>query len=82
MNLKTPLVEVIGWCGAAAILAAYGLLTFGVITSQTTLYHLLNLVGSVGIVLAASSKRDWPASGLNVAFCVIALIGLASALLR
>jgi len=48
--MNNKLVEIIGWLGMAAIIFAYALLNFNVITQGMLMYPLLNLFGAIAIV--------------------------------
>jgi hypothetical protein len=69
-------VYIFGWYGAAAILAAYALLSFDILTATGLVYQLLNMTGAMGIALASFSKRDYPPVALNVVWVMIALFAL------
>lgn len=79
---KHPLANIAGWYGVIAILAAYALLTLGVLSPQHLAYHILNLTGALGIIASSTVTRDWQADTLNVVFGLIAAFGIASVFLR
>jgi len=70
------LQNIIGWYGVLAILLAYILLSFKLISSQGVIYQLLNLTGALGIVVEALSKRDAQPAALNIVWAVVAAIAL------
>ncbi|MBU4339059.1 hypothetical protein KKD57_05930 [Patescibacteria group bacterium] len=45
---KNFIDEVIGWYGMAAILLAYGLVSFGFLASSSVFYQVLNFTGAGG----------------------------------
>jgi hypothetical protein len=63
MNL---LVEIIGWLGAAFVLAAYGLLSARRLSSQSSAYQVLNVAGAVGLVINAAWNGAIPSAAVNV----------------
>ena len=67
--------EVIGYAGAVAILLAYFLLSIGKITSGRT-YHLLNLVGAIGLLINGAVHAAWPSVVLNVVWTGIAIFSV------
>lgn len=69
-----------GWVGVVFILAAYALLTFGVLDSDNWIYHALNAVGSVGIVIDALAQKNWQPAVLNVVWLGLATFGILSSL--
>lgn len=74
------LIDIIGWAGVGLILLAYGLVSFAVISNRQGLYQILNLIGSLGIVVSSFNKKDYEPLALNVAWALIAIFGLLSLL--
>jgi hypothetical protein len=70
------LIEAVGWIGAIMILAAYGLLSSGRLGGRSTTYQLLNLVGSVGIVINSGWNHAIPSAVLNVVWMGIGVVAL------
>ncbi len=68
--------DLFGWLGVVAILLAYGLVTFQVLSPQTPLYFTLNFMGSAAILGEAWVKKDYQPVLLNAVWMVIALVGL------
>ena len=54
---RRELEEMAGGYGAIAILLAYALVSFKVVTSNGYIYQLLNLTGAVGIVTILLVKK-------------------------
>ena len=65
-----------GWFGVVAILLAYGLNVFAVISSRGYIFLLLNLIGSAGIVAVAWPRRDFQPLALNIIWLIVAVIGV------
>ena len=72
----------LGWLGVLCILAAYALITFGLVTSDALTYILLNLFGALGIIVSSYKKKDFQPVVLNSVWLLIALIGLVNALIN
>jgi len=72
----TVLIEEIGWIGVLLILLAYGLLSFGVIDSGDFWYHVLNLVGALGIMVDALAVKNYQPVVLNIVWALIALYSI------
>jgi hypothetical protein len=70
------LIEAVGWIGAIMILAAYGLLSTGKLDGRSTTYQLLNLVGSVGVVINSGWNHAIPSAVLNVVWMGIGVAAL------
>ena len=76
MKAKQLAIDIAGWYGAAAIVGAYFLNSFGFVHANSLAYQALNLTGAVGIIIEASSKKDWPSMALNIVWILIALVAL------
>ena len=59
-------VEVVGWAGAALILAAYALLSAGRLTGQSALYQWMNVAGAAGFIVNGWWHGALPSTALNV----------------
>ncbi len=73
---RSFLAEVAGWYGTIAVLLAYGLLSFGVIESQTIAFQLLNLTGAIGIIIVATYKKVRQVVVLNIIWALLAVYAL------
>ena len=76
--MKRTLIEIVGWSGMVAIVAAYALVSFSLLSPRGAWYQALNGAGALGVLVAAFSKRDYPAGALNLVWAAIA----AGALIR
>lgn len=76
MNAYIFLIAVIGWSGAAIILAAYLLLSTGRLTGQSPLYQWMNVVGAVCFIINSSYNGALPSAALNVVWAAIGLYTL------
>jgi ABC-type dipeptide/oligopeptide/nickel transport system permease component len=72
--MQKMIIESIGWYGALAIVLAYGLLSFEVITATSIPYQLLNLTGAGAMIYHSLQRRDYQPAVLNGVWAVIALI--------
>lgn len=78
--MKETLVEYFGWYGTIAILAAFALLSFGVIEARGVPYQALNATGALGIIAVSLKKKAYQPAALNVAWLAIAIIAILTAL--
>jgi hypothetical protein len=62
-----------GWAGAAALLAAYILVSSGRLAGQSARYNLINLAGGALLAYASWVKGAWPSVTLNLVWIVIGL---------
>ncbi|HEV7139001.1 MAG TPA: hypothetical protein VGN43_20370 [Steroidobacteraceae bacterium] len=76
---SSVLIEIVGWIGAAVLLAAYGFVSYGLLDARSRIYQTLNLVA--GLLLGANSvwHRAWPSAAVNIIWSLIAVGALAVA---
>jgi hypothetical protein len=70
------LIEAGGWYGAAAVLLAYALVSFDIISPHGWIYQLLNFTGAVGVLIISYMKHAKQPALLNFVWAVIALVAL------
>jgi hypothetical protein len=73
------LVDVIGWLGAIALLAAYAMLSAEKVTARSRSFVLLNAAGSMALTLNGFVHGALPSAALNVVWLGIAIKALHSA---
>lgn len=76
------ITEVVGWYGTVAIIGAYGLSSFGLISPHNMWYQLLNLTGALGIVVISLTKKAYQPAVLNIIWTIIALIAIVQLFVR
>lgn len=76
MTQKQLIAEIAGWYGTVAILAAYILVSFSVISGDGLVFQLLNLTGALGIIAIAAYKKVKQSIVLNIFWSVIAIVAL------
>lgn len=72
----------VGWYGAAAILIAYALTSFGVLRSDSLVYQLLNLTGALGIAVISITKKAYQPAVLNIVWAVVAIAAVVGLLIK
>lgn len=77
---KNIFEEIIGWYGTIAIVLAYALLSFNIISSNMLIYQILNGTGALGIVLISLKKKAYQPGVLNIIWVVIAVIAIINIL--
>lgn len=80
-SLKERMTEFAGWVGVLSIILAYGLLSTGVLDQHTIWYHLLNILGGVGIIIDAVADKNYQPAVLNIIWIGIALYAMSSILM-
>ena len=75
-------IEVAGWYGAIAIIVAYALNSFGLLSSSDLLYQLLNLTGAAGIVIVSVKRRAYQPAVVNLVWLLVAIIAIGAIFLK
>ncbi|MFI7700749.1 hypothetical protein [Nonomuraea sp. NPDC049480] len=70
------LLAAIGWAGAAVLLAGYALVSSSRLSGDGAAYQLLNLFGSVALMVNSASSAAWPSAGLNLIWAAIGVVAL------
>lgn len=74
--------EIVGWIGAGLIVIDYFLLATKKLSSTSRIYHLMNLLGAIGIGINAYVKGATPSIASNTIWSLIAIYGLYKAFRR
>jgi hypothetical protein len=70
------LIDVTGWAGAIALLAAYGLVSARKLEGDSIRYQVLNLLGGGLLILNSFYYGAYPSVGVNVVWIAIAILTL------
>ncbi len=76
MTINRKVAEVAGWYGTIAIVLAYILVSFKIVSANGVIYQLLNLTGALGIVAISVVKKVKQPAVLNVFWALIAIVAL------
>lgn len=68
--------SIIGWVGAITFVVAYFLLSLNVISAERVLYHFLNALGGVCLVINSVFLDDTPNFFVNFIWMLIALYSI------
>ena len=68
------LIEIIGWAGSVLVLVAYFLNLMGRLPSETVWYKLLNIFGSIFLIVLTFYKGAWQSVVVNAIWATIALV--------
>ncbi len=69
-------IEVVGWAGAALILASYILLSLGRLDGRSPLYQWMNVVGAACFVANSGWNGAIPSAALNIVWMAMGLYTL------
>lgn len=79
---SSKVIETLGWLGVIMGLTAYTLVVFRVVDASNYWYLLLNVFGSVCLVLECIKKTDWQSAVTNGVVGGFALINFLMLLLK
>ncbi len=71
------MIDLIGWVGAAAVLAAYGLISTHRMQAASVKYQGLNLLGGVLLAINTAFYKAYPSTLVNVIWMSIAIYSLS-----
>lgn len=74
--MSSTIIEIVGWYGVVAILGAYALVSFQILSSTDFLFQLLNATGAIGVVLISLSKKNYQPAVLNIIWTLIAIVAI------
>ncbi|MCS6981295.1 MAG: hypothetical protein N2110_02155 [Flavobacteriales bacterium] len=69
-------IDVIGWVGGGLVLLAYMLISTGRVDNSTAGYHLLNMFGSIFLIINTAYLSAFPSMMVNVIWTGVAIMGL------
>ena len=69
-------MEYTGWLGAVIFIVAYLLLSLEYISAKNYLYHILNALGAICLVLNAVLISDYPNIFVNAVWGLIAFLAI------
>jgi len=70
------LIDILGWIGSIAVVAAYGLNSYQKIKSDSLTFQLLNLTGAILLIINSIYKQVYPFTFINSVWTVIALMAI------
>ena len=70
------LVEIAGWAAAALILCAYWLLSTDRLSSRSSAYQWLNILGAAGFIANSGWNGAYPSAALNIVWIGIGIWAL------
>lgn len=70
------LLDVIGWLGAGLLVLGYGLISTSRLSGDSMAYQVINLVGSITLMVNSAYNDAWPSAGLNLVWAAIGVVAL------
>ncbi|PIZ96672.1 MAG: hypothetical protein COX80_00705 [Candidatus Magasanikbacteria bacterium CG_4_10_14_0_2_um_filter_33_14] len=72
--MKNFVATISGWYGTLAMLLAYILISFDVLSPHSFLYQLMNVTAAISLVYYSTMRKDFPMSVLNVFWAFVAIV--------
>jgi hypothetical protein len=82
MMISHTLIDVLGWIGAIALLIAYMLVSTKRVEGDSTGFQLLNIVGSIFLIINTFHYGAYPSGALNIFWMAIALYTIRKTIAR
>lgn len=73
MTGAEAVIEILGWLGAALVIAAYALVSYGSVQGRNRLYQSLNIAGALLLAVNTAWHGAWPSAAVNVIWIMIAV---------
>ena len=70
------LINILGWIGSIAVVAAYGLNSYQKIKSDSLIFQFLNLIGAILLIINSIYKQVYPFTFINSVWTVIAVVAI------
>ena len=74
------IIDLLGWTGSILLVTAYWLNSKNPINAQTLLYQLLNITGSLSLMINTIYYGAYPSSSVNIVWLFIGLIHISTIL--
>lgn len=71
-------INILGWTGSGAVVGAYGLNSYHVLTSDSFLYLFLNLTGGIFLIIYSIFYRAYANTFINVVWVLIAVVAIVT----
>jgi hypothetical protein len=68
------LIDILGWSGAILILLAYFMVSSHRLDGRNRLYQLMNIVGSILLIINTLHYKTYPLFALNMVWMLIAVV--------
>lgn len=73
MHIDHFMAEIAGWAGVGFYILSYFLLSTGKLSANDRLFHGMNALGAIGLIIDSISKDDKPSMVVNIVWLAIAL---------
>ena len=70
------MINILGWIGSIAVVAAYGLNSYQKIKSDSLIFQFLNLIGAILLIINSIYKQVYPFTFINSVWTVIAVVAI------
>jgi hypothetical protein len=69
-------IAVLGWVGAALVLAAYGLVSAKRVDGDGVAFQVMNVFGGVSLALNSAASHAWPSTAVNIVWVGIGAVAM------
>lgn len=76
MSKTVLMIEILGWTGTMLLLVAYALVSTRKVEGDSVPYQLMNIVGSILLIVNTGYHGAYPSAFLNVFWMAIAVFAI------
>lgn len=76
MNFLEIFIECVGWAGALLVLIAYYLISTNKTNPSQPIYHWLNILGAIGLIIHTIYNAAYPSAFVNIIWIGVAIYSL------
>lgn len=69
-------IDIIGWVGGVLVLVAFALISTGRVDKNNTLYHWINILGALCLIVNTGYLKAYPSMAVNVVWVAVAVFAL------
>jgi len=76
MKVKNIIDEIIGWYGTLAIISAFVMVSFELISPISLSYQIMNATGALGVAYISLKNKVYQPGVLNIIWALVAIIAI------
>jgi hypothetical protein len=66
-------IDIIGWVGSACVVYAFTMNIFGKLATTSSLYFILNILGSILLIVNTYFHQAYPSMAVNIIWVLVAI---------
>ena len=74
--MTSLIINILGWLGSVSLILAYWMNSSNRLSAQSITYQVLNLFGSICLIINSTYYHAYPSSFVNVVWAIVAITSL------